>query len=289
MPNKITIYLGAPGTIGAIELEVFGINDLYPINANIAPNGAGRRVEPGEYIFDSIAYTPKAPEVQATYGAAIIRFGGETGNKLAIFGGETAPDGSLLPTEGSSVRVGNDVLDTIVRYIEGSESETLLIATDDEPGLINSIRSNRWRGQPANTGQIRLLRPARFRGAAVDQTFYEDNDLAGSEITDLLMWALLYSLDDKSATQIDFYRTYDEAWIGYEDSASGGPDIVDSWEQGPEDGGVSSDDIEQLEEAPYIADPFCDTNQLNLTIETQSESSEPGAALDIDDAPDNNY
>src|SRR5262249_50211158 len=100
MPNKITAYLGASGAIGAIELEVPGMNDLYPINANVAPNAKGLRVEPGEYILDSIAYTPETPEVQTAYGGAIIRFVGENQNKLAIFGGETEPDGSLLPTEG---------------------------------------------------------------------------------------------------------------------------------------------------------------------------------------------
>jgi hypothetical protein len=117
MSNAITVYLGALGAIGAIELEVPGLNDLFPINANVAPNARGRRVEPGEYILDSIAYTSKTTEIQAAYGEAIIRFIAENRNKMAIFGGELAPDGSLLPTEGASIRVNNDVLGRIVDYI----------------------------------------------------------------------------------------------------------------------------------------------------------------------------
>src|SRR5262249_46377110 len=142
MSEKITIYLGAPGSIGTLELEVLGLNELYPINANIAPNAKGRRVEPGEYALDSIAYTPKTQEIQSAYGGAIIRFAGENKGKLAIFGGETAADGSLLPTEGSSIRVSNEALERIVSYIEESNVEPRLLVIEDEPGLINSIRSN---------------------------------------------------------------------------------------------------------------------------------------------------
>ena len=297
MPNRITVYLGGPGAIGSIELEVLGMNDLYPINSNIAPNASGRRVEPGEYILDSIAHTPETPEVQTAYGGAIIRFVGENENRLAIFGGETAPDGSLLPTEGSSIRVANDVLVRIVTYIEERGSETQLIVTDDEPGLINSIRSRTWHGRPANADRISLIRPRRFRGEAVKQTFYTDSGLSHSDLTDWLMWELLYNLDDEAASQTDFYQTYDEGWMGFEGDASGGPDILDTWEQIPEAGDESSDDSEEPEEAPYIADPFGDTEQQNLTFENQSESSDDTVielgdavdSLDIDDAPDNNY
>ena len=262
MPNKITVYLGALDTIGVIELEVPGMNDLYPINANMASNAKGHRAAPGEYTLDSIAYTPETPEVQAAYGRAIIRFVGENENKLAIFGGETAPDGGLLPTEGSSVRVDNDVLGRIVGFIKEGGSEAHLTVTDDRPGLINSFRSNKWYGRPAETGRIRHIRPARFRGDAVEHTFYPDSGLDDSGSNDWLMWELLYSL--------------------------GGA------EQIPEAGDEPSDDSEQSEEAPYIADPFGDTEQQNLTFERQNESRDdteigPGDTSDIYNAPDNNY
>jgi hypothetical protein len=283
MPKKITVYLGVSGAIGAIELEVPGLNDLYPINANIASNARGRRVEPGEYILDSIAYTPKTPEVQTAYGEAIIRFVGENENRLAIFGGETASDGGLAPTEGSSIRVGNDALSGIVNFIEDNSSETLLIVTDDEPDLINRFRSSKWYGQPANTERIGLIRPRRFQGKEVDQTFYTESGLDEFNLGDWLMWELLYNLDIVSARQTDFYQTYYESWIGYEDSVYGYDE--------------SADDSSRQEEAPYIADPFCDTEQQNPSFENQSLSPadaeiEPGdadGAVDIDDTPDNTY
>lgn len=283
MPNKITVYLGVLGAIGAVELEVPGLNDLYPINVNIAPNARGRRVEPGEYILDSIAYTPKTPEVQTAYGEAIIRFVGENESKLAIFGGRPAPDGGLLPTEGSSIRVGNDALSGIVSFIEESGGETLLIATDDEPGLINSLRINKWYGQPANTERIGLIRPTRFRGEEVDQSYYTDSGLDVSDLAEWLMWQLLYNLTGETARQTVFHQTYDYSWIGYEDSAY--------------DYSESSDESEWREEAPYIADPFCDTEPQNLTFENQSETSydaesgpgDTSGAVDADDTPDNNY
>lgn len=279
MPNKITVYLGVLGAIGAIELEVPGLNDLFPINANIAPNARGRRVEPGDYILDSIAYTPKTPEVQAKYGEAIIRFVGEDGNKLAIFGGEPASDGRLAPTEGSSVRVGNDALSSIVNYIEECGSEIPLMVTDDEPGLINSLRSNKWYGQPANTERIGFIRPSRFRSEDYDSD-------------DWLMWESLYYMDDDAASQIGFYQTYDEDWIVYEDEVSSDSEPLAPSEEIPETGDKSTDDYERREEAPYIADPFCDTEQQNLSFENQNENSGPGdtaGSLDIDDEPDNNY
>src|SRR5262245_18264204 len=139
MSNKITVYLGPAGTIGTIELETPGFNELYPINANVAPNANGHRVEPGEYLLDSIAYTPYDIAGRDTYGIAIIRFASEDGSKLAIFGGEFGPDGSLLPTEGSSLRVSNDALENIVTYIDERGGETSLTATDDAPGPINSV------------------------------------------------------------------------------------------------------------------------------------------------------
>jgi hypothetical protein len=94
------------------------------------------------------------------------------------------------------------------------------------------------------------------------------------------MWELLYNLGGEDARQTDFYQTYEEDWIGAE--------------QIPETGDESSDDSEQSEEAPYIADPFGDTEQENLTFERQNESQDdteigPGDTSDIDNAPDNNY
>jgi hypothetical protein len=289
MPNTITVYLGALGAIGAIELEVPGLNDLFPINANVAPNARGRRVEPGEYILDSIAYTPKTTEIQTAYGEAIIRFNGENQNKMAIFGGELAPDGSLLPTEGASIRVNNDVLGRIIDYINESGSETPLIVTDDGPGLINSIRINKWYGHPANTEQIGLIRPKRFKGKPVEQTFYTDSGLDDSDINDWVMWNLLYSMGDEAATETDFFQTYDEGWTGFE----GG----DTWEEIPEPGDVAPDSSEQSDEEPYIADPFADTERQNLTFENQSESpddmeiepEDTAGSAGADDAPDNNY
>jgi hypothetical protein len=299
MPNIITVYLGVLGAIGAIELEVPGLNDLFPINANIASNSSGRRVEPGEYILDSIAYTPKTPEVQNAYGEAIIRFIGENRIKLAIFGGETAPDGSLAPTEGGSIRVDNDALSAIVNFIEGSGSGTTLIVTDDEPGMINSIRINRWYGRPANIGRIALIRPGRFRGEEVDHSFYTNSGMDDYGLGDWLIWELLYNLGFEAASQTDFYQTYDESWIGYEDSSY-------------DDDESPYDSERQEEEAPYIADPFSDTEQQNMTFENQIESSQiessqiessqiessydadsgPGDTTDsgnVDDSPDNNY
>ncbi|MBO0857661.1 MAG: hypothetical protein J2P21_04245 [Chloracidobacterium sp.] len=275
MPNKITVYLGPSGAIGAIELEVIGLNDLYPINANTAPNANGPRVEPGEYIFDSIAYTPKTQEIQTAYGGAIIRFTGENRSRLAIFGGETGPDGGLLPTEGASIRVMNDVLERIVNYIEERGGETLLIVTDDEPGLINNIRIGRWYGQPADTGQISLIRPTRFKGEKIERTFYTDDYYDDS---DWLMWEILHSLGDDAAAQTDFYQTYDKGWV-------------------PEAGVEPPFGYERSEEEPYIADPFVDTEEQSLTFEDQIDSSDAadgGAGdtsdwADIDEAPDNNY
>jgi hypothetical protein len=280
MPNMIKIYLGALGAIGAIELEVPGFNDLYPINANIAPNARGRRVERGEYMLDSIAYTPKTQEVQTAYGKAIIRFVGENENKMAIFGGETAPNGDLLPTEGSSIRVSNEVLERVVSYIEERESGTELIVTDGEPGLINKLRINNWYGQPANTERIGLIRPERFRGEPIEQTIYTESDLSYSDTDDWFMWELLYYMDDEAASQTDFYQTYDEEVTGCESGASCDPDTL------------LPDGCDQSEEAPYIADPFVDIEQRNLTFENQSESPDDGDTYDstgVDDAPDNNY
>src|SRR5262249_54934079 len=158
----------------------------------------------------------------------------------------------------------------------------------------NRIRSKRWHGQPANTKHISLIRPARFRGEAVDETFYTDSGPDDSDLTDWLMWELLYNLDDEAARQTEFYQAYDEGWVDFEDGACGGPDNRDTCEQIPEAGGELSDDSEQSEEAPYIADPFGDTEQQNMTFESQNQISvdteiEPddtADSLEIDNTPD---
>jgi hypothetical protein len=294
MPNKITIYLGESGALGTIELEVPGMNDLYPVNANIAPNAGGRRVEPGEYFLDSIAYTPKSSEVQTAYGEAIIRFVADDGNKLAIFGGEPAPDGGLAPTEGNSIRVGNDVLGTIVDYIEEGGRTAMLMVTDDNPGFINSIRSNKWHGRSANTEQINLIRPRLLQDEAVEEALYIDNSLDDSDLTGRLIWELLYNLFNEAAGQTDLYQTYDDGGSGFEGAASEGADIFAPQEQIPATGDEQSDDPE---EPPYIADPFGDTIRQIPAFDYQSESSgdtetetdDTSAPPDIEDAPDNNY